>query len=564
MKAQIGKFLSVSLVLLCILTFASLPQTIAVPRVADVYLKVTPEAVGAETKGELVVVDIAIHDLNVEDKLVALQWKLKFDASLIDFGNVTEGAFLKTEAERAANATGDDYGTYFYYQHDPDTSFVLCFTLYYEYPWPPEIFPEGSGTLATITFNARDIPEEFSETDLILFDVLLLDVDENEIIYDHLEHGKYLVPAAKTDVYLKVTPEAVGAETKGELVVVDIAIHDLNVEDKLVALQWKLRFDPNLLGVVDCTEGDFLKEIAAAAGPEYGTYFLCVHDPGYDYIVSGSLYYKMPAPPEIFPEGSGTLATITFNAISIPEEFREVDLILFDVKLLDVDGNGILFDHLERGRYLVPAASEDINIDGRVNIFDLYLFSKYFGTYPGHPRGWFARADVNSDGEVNIVDGLKIAKRFGKITTPKLYLKVEPQVTPASVSEEFSINITINDVEGPLRIVGVQWKLKFDTSGLEVLDVVEGDFFSSVAEEAGPDHGTYFWWIKEDNYVLSFTLLYREPWPPELFPEGSGTLATITFHAVAEGTYILELDDVTLLPPDVRYHHLEDGIVIVK
>jgi len=375
------------------------------------------------------------------------------------------------------------------------------------------------------------------------------------------------IAASQTaEVYLKVTPQVVGAATPGEPVVIDITINDLRAEDKLVAMEWKLRFDPDLLEVLDCTEGNFLKleaeNATAVTGDSYGSHFYYEHDPGTDFVISFSLYYRHPWPPEIFPDGTGTLATITFNAISIPEEFTEVDLTIFDVTMLDVDGNGIVYDHLEHGKYIVPTAAEDINIDGRVNIQDLFILGKSFGSYPGHPR-WDARADVNVDGKVGILDALKIAKQFGKITTPKLFLKVEPEYSHVSVGEEFSINITINDVEGPLNIVGVEWKLKFDTNGLEVLDVVEGDFLKSVAEKAGPDHGTAFWWLQEDNYVISFTLLYREPWPPKMFPEGSGTLATIKFRAIAEGTYILELDDVTLAPTAV-YHHLEDGIVIVQ
>ena len=375
-------------------------------------------------------------------------------------------------------------------------------------------------------------------------------------------------------VYLKVTPEVVGTATPGEQVTVDIAINDLGAEDRLVALEWRLRFDPGLLEVLDTTEGNYLRSeaenAAAETGEDYGIAFHWQWDPGTDFIISFSLYYKIPWPPEVFPgnySNGGTLATVTFNAISIPEEVTEVDLTIFDVRLLDVDGNGILYDHLEHGKYLVPTADEDLNIDGRVNIVDMYIFAKYFGTCLGHPRGWFARADINDDGKVNMLDGVRVAKKFGKITTPKLFLKVEPEDSHVSVDEEFSINITINDIEWPLRIVAVEWKLRFDTSILEVVEVVEGDFLRTVAEEAGPDYGTAFAYHTEDDYTISFTLYYKYPWPPGVFPSGGGTLATIKFHTIAEGTSILRLDDVELLDVDgnpVKYHHLEDGIAIVK
>jgi thermitase len=55
----------------------------------------------------------------------------------------------------------------------------------------------------------------------------------------------------------------------------------------------------------------------------------------------------------------------------------------------------------------------DINGDGIVDIFDIALAAKAFGSYPGHPR-WNLEADINSDGVVDIVDIATIAKNFGK------------------------------------------------------------------------------------------------------------------------------------------------------
>lgn len=55
----------------------------------------------------------------------------------------------------------------------------------------------------------------------------------------------------------------------------------------------------------------------------------------------------------------------------------------------------------------------DINNDGIVNIKDIIIIAKAFGSYPGHPR-WNPNADINRDEKVNIIDIGLIAKEFGK------------------------------------------------------------------------------------------------------------------------------------------------------
>jgi hypothetical protein len=55
----------------------------------------------------------------------------------------------------------------------------------------------------------------------------------------------------------------------------------------------------------------------------------------------------------------------------------------------------------------------DVNGDGTVDIKDLAIAGKAFGSYIGHPR-YNPDADVNQDGFVDIRDLAMIAKNFGK------------------------------------------------------------------------------------------------------------------------------------------------------
>ncbi|MDH5461842.1 MAG: ABC transporter substrate-binding protein [Candidatus Bathyarchaeota archaeon] len=70
---------------------------------------------------------------------------------------------------------------------------------------------------------------------------------------------------------------------------------------------------------------------------------------------------------------------------------------------------GIYFYHL----WKQSAVDGDINNDGIVNIEDIAIIAKAFGSYPGHPR-WNEIADIDKNGVINILDLAKVAKNFGK------------------------------------------------------------------------------------------------------------------------------------------------------
>jgi hypothetical protein len=63
--------------------------------------------------------------------------------------------------------------------------------------------------------------------------------------------------------------------------------------------------------------------------------------------------------------------------------------------------------------YDPPALVGDLTYDGKVDIRDLAIAAKAFGSYPGHPR-WNPIVDINADGTVDIRDMATIAKNYGK------------------------------------------------------------------------------------------------------------------------------------------------------
>ncbi len=60
-----------------------------------------------------------------------------------------------------------------------------------------------------------------------------------------------------------------------------------------------------------------------------------------------------------------------------------------------------------------PMRSSDVNNDGKVNIVDLAIVGRAFGTKPGDPK-WNQIADIDNNETINIIDMTLVAKDFGK------------------------------------------------------------------------------------------------------------------------------------------------------
>lgn len=58
------------------------------------------------------------------------------------------------------------------------------------------------------------------------------------------------------------------------------------------------------------------------------------------------------------------------------------------------------------------AKTGDVNGDGRVDLKDIALVARHFGSTPGQPT-WDARCDLNGDGQINMLDLAILARHFG-------------------------------------------------------------------------------------------------------------------------------------------------------
>jgi hypothetical protein len=357
--------------------------------------------------GDTFNVSVSVADF-VEPGLYAYEFKLYYDKTLLEATAwaLPEGHFLTPAAGEMAVYTVPASGIY------QDDGYVLVAISSQGDVKKPKV---GSGVLATITFKITKAPPAAQKLSckLELKDVVMADPDIKDIPVTK-EDGYYEFSPPRPSVYLSVDPPIVGALNVGDEFSVDIMINKVEKGIKLIGVQWKLHYNTTLLETSEelITEGDFFKK--QLPGPEYETYFWATVED--DYAISFTIYTKMPAPPEIFPEGSGKLATIKFKAKYKPETGKATcDLILDEnfVMLIDVDENVIPYHHLENGVYSIPIKLGDLNFDGKVDILDIGIFGKAYGSYPGHPR-WNSLADVVRDKVINILDVVMIAKNFGK------------------------------------------------------------------------------------------------------------------------------------------------------
>jgi PKD repeat protein len=108
--------------------------------------------------------------------------------------------------------------------------------------------------------------------------------------------------------------------------------------------------------------------------------------------------------------GDGNITTVgvpTINHVYILEGN-------YSVTLTVTDSGGLQDTKAQTVRVTTaPGLIGDVNGDGKVDIKDLVLLIKAFGSFPGEPN-WNPNADVNTDGKVDIKDLVLLIKHFGE------------------------------------------------------------------------------------------------------------------------------------------------------
>ena len=218
---------------------------------------------------------------------------------------------------------------------------------------------------------------------------------------------------------MKVEPSVYTAKFINETFSINITINNLSIGWKAVTLQFGVTYNSTMLEVVSVTEGSFLQQF----GDTSFVYAVDYHHLYGDYVfVEFKILPNATGQWNVFANGSGVLATITFKVI---HQVRGYDRRLGYVVPIPgcnftlVETKIISADNYEVGHYtedgyceVLPTNIADINYDGMVDLVDFYAIASSFGETPDRP-GWNPNLDINKDGVIDLADVYIAALNFG-------------------------------------------------------------------------------------------------------------------------------------------------------
>ena len=221
-------------------------------------------------------------------------------------------------------------------------------------------------------------------------------------------------------------------DPKFPLAVGDVFEQVIEIQDATDLASWQMdiAFNPEVLEVVDISEGDFLKQ------DEGETLFLSEQHPGK--IAVRQVRVAEIGAPMSGVSGSGVLVVLSFKFVS----FSEALLGIHNVRLSDSSG-----DRLSYSVTLTPVVAThastvaaDVNQDGKVDILDLIVVASSIGA--AQPN---LRADVNDDDMIDVLDLIAIAGSpdWGKVV-PIVQVR-EPNAAAPAASVSYLMPETIRE-----------------------------------------------------------------------------------------------------------------------
>jgi PKD repeat protein len=150
-------------------------------------------------------------------------------------------------------------------------------------------------------------------------------------------------------------------------------------------------------------------------------------------------------------------------------------------------------------------------------------------------------------------------------------IKVDPAYYNAThVGDVFNVTIKIENLTATSKMIGFQFRLGYNNTFVEVIDIIEGPFLAAFNQTPTPPP-TFFMAFDEPNdpvwgthAVIGNVLLPNSTGGyPGPFPQGEGVVAIITFEVtgVFPGTFNLTLFDTEFIDSDLNYipHTTMDG-----
>jgi hypothetical protein len=210
----------------------------------------------------------------------------------------------------------------------------------------------------------------------------------------------------------------------GQIFTVDIRVENIT---GLQCVDFCLKYDSTMLNATKVEEGSFMKA--------FGSTYIIKQEIQRNYQTNrGRVWFVDVITGNGSATGSGTLATVTFNATAPSEGVLDLFSVLPEspnqVKIITC--GGVPIAHAVIDGYVVvssdpadppgdppgqsdPAVqmSPDLNGDGIVDIVDVSMIARAYGKSSGDPL-YALNADLDQDGVIGIKDLAVVASKFGQ------------------------------------------------------------------------------------------------------------------------------------------------------
>jgi len=365
-------------------------------------------------------------------------------------------------------------------------------------------------------------------------------------------------------INLTVAPNKYYASESGEVFNVTVRINDVDPASKLIAVTFRLSYDPSLLDVVDVVEGPFLPYWASQQPGSLGTFFTNFTESDGVYgphVLVGDLILPNATgkwnPP--FPEGSGTIATITFRVKPLLD-------ITLNTAVWDPDTSVITVTHGVPDRInFTVYPKEGVVPSGKVLVATVNFTILIQQESPPYAMGYYDYSMLEFCG-VKLADHIRTiptdpaengeVRILAMVALTLAWLEVSPKDTVLAeygeyaIGEEFDVNVTIKNLHAKWYLIAYQFRLSFDPALLQLVGVTEGPFltdprwnlygtFFVSGEEPDGIFGHHVWAAgillpNDTTGEYDQTIYPSAPGPDvaDLAPPVNPVLATIRFKAI--------------------------------
>lgn len=255
--------------------------------------------------------------LNTVGLVAGMQFTLNYDPEILSYQGISDGALTSgftVDAEPVQDGKVN----------------ILIVDI------PVAAIPVGSGSVAVLEFNVLNSAQPGATSPLALSDIIFADVEGEALPDNGSTNGLFTVTGTAASDNLVLTAGTVTGRA-GSNVSVPITLLS---EGNVVGIQFALSYDPALLSFKSIDKGALTAGFEVEAEPAAGAVNV--------------LLVKIPV--TAIAAGEGTVAKINFTVVSGARTGNSCNLNLNDVVFSDDEGEPLIADKLNNGKFTVASS----------------------------------------------------------------------------------------------------------------------------------------------------------------------------------------------------------------